>query len=119
MDATVTALRAIKENIILIAGGDGKGQVFDELIEKFEGSVKHMILLGRDAGLIAAAADKYGFKDYTYAKDMNECVQKASDMAEAGDTVLLSPACASWDMYKNFEQRGDHFKECVARLGSW
>lgn len=119
VDATVTALRAIKENIILIAGGDGKGQVFDELIEKFEGSVKYMILLGRDAGLIAAAADKYGFKAYTYAKDMNECVQKASDMAEAGDTVLLSPACASWDMYKNFEQRGDHFKECVARLGSW
>ena len=119
VDATVTALRAIEKNIILIAGGDGKGQVFDELIEKFEGSVKHMILLGRDAGLIAQAADKFGFTDYTYAKDMNECVQKASEMAVAGDTVLLSPACASWDMYKNFEQRGEHFKECVAHLGSW
>ncbi len=119
VDATVTALRAIEKNIILIAGGDGKGQVFDELIEKFEGSVKHMVLLGRDAKLIAEAADKYGFKDYTYAKNMNECVQIASDMAVAGDAVLLSPACASWDMYKNFEQRGDHFKECVARLGSW
>lgn len=119
VDATVTALRAIEQNIILIAGGDGKGQVFDELIENFKGSVKHMILLGRDAKLIAEAADKYGFKDYTFARDMNECVQKASEMAVSGDTVLLSPACASWDMYKNFEQRGEHFKECVARLGSW
>ena len=119
VDATVTALRAIKKNIILIAGGDGKGQEFDELIEKFEGSVKHMILLGRDARLIAEAADRFGFKDYTYAKTMNECVQKAAEMAVSGDTVLLSPACASWDMYNNFEQRGEHFKECVAQLGSW
>jgi len=119
VDATVTALRAIEKNIILIAGGDGKGQVFDELIENFKGSVKHMILLGRDAGLIAEAADKYGFKEYTFARDMNECVQKASEMAVSGDTVLLSPACASWDMYTNFEQRGDHFKDCVAKLGSW
>ena len=119
VDATVTALRAIEKNIILIAGGDGKGQEFDELIENFEGSVKHMILLGRDARLIAEAADRFGFKDYTYAKTMNECVQKAAEMAVSGDTVLLSPACASWDMYNNFEQRGEHFKECVAQLGSW
>ncbi|MBQ8562665.1 MAG: UDP-N-acetylmuramoyl-L-alanine--D-glutamate ligase [Firmicutes bacterium] len=119
VDATVTALRAIEKNIILIAGGDGKGQVFDELIEKFEGSVKHMILLGRDAKRIAEAADRHGFTAYTYAKNMNECVQKASEMAVSGDTVLLSPACASWDMYKNFEQRGEHFKDCVAQLGSW
>lgn len=119
VDATVTALRAIEKNIILIAGGDGKSQDFEPLIQQFNGSVKHMVLLGRDAGIIAAAADKYGFKDYTFAKNMNECVQIASQIAVAGDTVLLSPACASWDMYNNFEQRGDHFKECVARLGSW
>ena len=119
VDATVTALRAIEKNIILIAGGDGKGQTFDELIRQFHGSVKHMILLGRDGKLIAEAADRCGFKDYSYAKDMNECVRRASEMAAAGDTVLLSPACASWDMYDNFEQRGDHFKDCVAHLGSW
>lgn len=117
VDAAVIALRAIKKNIILIAGGDGKGQSFDELIKNFEGRVKHMILLGRDGGIIAEAADKYGFKDYTFAKDMPECVNKAFEMAQPGDTVLLSPACASWDMYDNFEQRGDHFKECVSRLG--
>ena len=75
-----------------------------------------MILLGRDGKLIGDAADKYGFTAYTYAKNMDECVKIAHDMAEDGDTVLLSPACASWDMYDNFEQRGDHFKECVSRL---
>ena len=105
-----------KENIILIAGGDGKGQEFDELIKNFDGRVKHMILLGRDGKIIAETADKYGFSDYTYGKNMEECVQKAAAIAAPGDTVLLSPACASWDMYKSFEQRGDHFKDCVKKL---
>ncbi len=117
VDAAIIALRAIKENIILIAGGDSKGQEFDELIKNFEGKVKHMVLLGRDAKLIAETAEKYGFKDYTFEKNMEECVKKGFEIAEPGDTVLLSPACASWDMYDNFEQRGNHFKECVMRLG--
>jgi len=115
-DAAVTALRALKENIILIAGGDAKGQDFDDFIKGFNGSVKTMILLGRDAGFIQEAADRQGFKDYVFCKDMEECVAKAHELAVPGDHVLLSPACASWDMYKNFEQRGDHFKECVSRL---
>ena len=110
-------MKAIKENIILIAGGDGKGQEFDELIKNFEGRVKHMVLLGRDGKLIAETADKYNFKNYTFGKNMEECVRIAAEKAEAGDTVLLSPACASWDMYDNFEQRGDHFKMSVERLG--
>ena len=117
VDATVIALKAIKKNIILIAGGDGKGQSFDELICHFQNRVKHMILLGRDGKKIAEAADRHGFTDYTYGKDMNDCVRQAGEMAKSGDTVLLSPACASWDMYDNFEQRGDHFKECVRQLG--
>lgn len=116
IDAALTALRAIKKNVILIAGGDAKGQVFDEFIENFDGSVKKMILMGRDAHFISEAADKYGFTDYVYCKNMDECVRKAYELAEPGDTVLLSPACASWDMYDNFEQRGEHFKDCVNRL---
>lgn len=116
IDAAVTALRAIEKNIILIAGGDAKGQVFDELIEGFCGSVKKMILLGRDAHFISEAADRLGFTDYIVCKDMDECVRKGYELAEPGDTVLLSPACASWDMYDNFEQRGEHFKDCVNRL---
>lgn len=116
IDAAVTALRAIRENIILIAGGDAKGQDFDPFIKGFDGSVKQMILLGRDAKLIQEAADRQGFNQYVLCKDMDECVRKAHELAVEGDSVLLSPACASWDMYKNFEQRGDHFKECVKRL---
>ena len=116
VDAAVTALRAFGKNIILIAGGDGKGQEFDSFLAGFNGSVKHMLLLGKDAPLLHAAADNAGFADYSLVKDMDEAVRKAYDMAVEGDTVLLSPACASWDMYKNYEQRGDHFKECVERL---
>lgn len=116
IDAAVTALRAIRKNVILIAGGDAKGQVFDEFIRQFEGSVKKLILLGRDAHLISEAADRCGFTEYMKCKDMDDCVRKAYELAEAGDTVLLSPACASWDMYDNFEQRGEHFKNCVSRL---
>ena len=116
IDAAITAIRAIEKNIILIAGGDAKGQTFDEFISQFNGSVKKMILLGRDGRLIAEAADRKGFTDYVYCKDMQECVNKAYELAEPGDTVLLSPACASWDMYENFEQRGEHFKNCVSRL---
>lgn len=116
IDAAVTALAAIEKNIILIAGGDAKGQDFDEFIEHFWGSVKKMILLGRDAHLIQEAADRKGFGDYVFCKDMDDCVRKAYELAEPGDNVLLSPACASWDMYDNFEQRGEHFKNCVSRL---
>ena len=116
IDAAVTALRAIRENIILIAGGDAKGQVFDEFIEAFQGSVKKMLVLGRDGHFITEAADRCGFSDYIVCKDLPDCVKRAAAIAEPGDTVLLSPACASWDMYDNYEQRGEHFKECVRLL---
>lgn len=116
MDAAVTAIRAIKKDILLIAGGDAKGQDFTELVKEFDGSIKQLILLGRDAHMIKEAAEKAGFTDFVSCKNMDECVRMAAQMAEPGDTVLLSPACASWDMYDNFEQRGDHFKQCVSGL---
>lgn len=115
-DASITAIKALKDNIILIAGGDGKSQDFTELAKNFKGHVKELILLGRDGGQIGDAALKEGFKNITYCKNMDECVKTAAKLAEEGDKVLLSPACASWDMYDNFEQRGDHFKDCVERL---
>ncbi len=117
VDAAITAIHAIEKDIILIAGGDGKEQDFSAFAKELKGPVKRLILLGRDADKIKEAADEVGFKDYVFAKDMDECVMEGFKMAEPGDTVLLSPACASWDMYDNFEQRGDHFKNCVHRLG--
>ncbi len=116
VDAAVIALKALKENIILIAGGDGKAQDFTELAENLQGRVKALVLLGRDANQIEACARKVGFDAIYNEKDMNACVKKCMELAEEGDKVLLSPACASWDMYDNYEQRGDHFKACVQQL---
>ena len=115
-DATITAIKAIGKDMILIAGGDAKKQDFTPLAAELPGKVKKVVLLGRDAYMIQEACDKAGFTDYVFCKDMDECVRTAHELAEPGDTVLLSPACASWDMYSNYEQRGQHFKECVRKL---
>ena len=116
VDAAVIALKALGDRIILIAGGDGKGQDFTELAGHLKGAVKELILLGRDAGIIEESARAQGFTNIHRCKDMPECVRKAAELAESGDRVLLSPACASWDMYDNFEQRGKHFKECLKEM---
>ncbi len=115
-DAAITAIKAIEKNIILIAGGDAKEQDFSEFAKLLKGKVKTLILLGRDGNMIRDAAYRQGFMDCVYCKNMDECVAKAKEIAVSGDTVLLSPACASWDMYDNYEQRGCHFKDNVARL---
>lgn len=115
-DAAIKAIEAMKENIILIAGGYDKGSTYDEFIESFDGKVKHLILMGETAPKIRTTAEKAGFLNISEAANMEECVEKAYYIAEPGDVVLLSPACASWDMYDNFEQRGDHFKTCAQKI---
>lgn len=109
-DATITALRALSGNIILIAGGDAKGQDFSSLADELKNRVKALVLLGRDRDDIAKAAKDKGFDKIYEEKTMKDCVFKAASLACEGDNVLLSPACASWDMYDNFEQRGNDFK---------
>jgi len=116
VDAAVIALKALEDNIILIAGGDGKAQDFTELAKNLKGRVKTLVLLGRDADQIEEAARAQGFTEIINCKDMPDCVRTAKSVADEGDKVLLSPACASWDMYSNYEQRGRHFKECVKEL---
>lgn len=116
VDAAIIALKALEKNIILIAGGDGKGQDFNDLAKELHGRVVALILLGRDAKNIEKAATEAGFASIYNCKDMSECVRKSYDLARAGDKILLSPACASWDMYDNFEQRGKHFKDLVKDL---
>lgn len=115
-DAAIKAIEAMKENIILIAGGYDKNSEYDEFTAAFEGRVKTLLLLGTTAGKIKAAAEKTGFTAIEILEDMEACVNEAYRIAQPGDVVLLSPACASWDMYKSFEHRGEHFKECVSRL---
>ena len=115
-DASIKAIEAMKENIILIAGGYDKGSDYEDFINAFQGRVKHLILLGKTAPKIKETAERLGFTNITMAKDMDECVKIGYKLASPGDTVLLSPACASWDMYTCFEQRGEHFKNCVRDL---
>lgn len=116
VDAAVIALKALRQNIILIAGGDGKAQDFTDLANNLEGRVKKMVLLGRDAPIIAEAAKKAGFEEMYFEPDMEHVVAKCAELAEPGDSVLLSPACASWDMYTSYEVRGRHFKSCVEQM---
>ena len=115
-DASIKAIEAMKENIILIAGGYDKDASFDEFVEAFDGRVKALLLMGKTATKIKNAAENAGFTDSIILKDMETCVREAYRIAQPGDVVLLSPACASWDMYSNFEQRGKHFKSCVQAL---
>lgn len=115
-DAAIKAIEAMKENIILIAGGYDKNSSFDEFVAAFDGRVKALMLLGTTATKIKEAAEKVGFTNSIILKDMEACVREAYRIAEPGDVVLLSPACASWDMYTSFEQRGRHFKSCVQAL---
>lgn len=97
--------------IILIAGGDGKGADFSELREAVRNKVKLIFLFGKDAGKLQSA-----LRDVTQCvlvSDMRTAVQHAALKATAGDVVLLAPACASLDMYKNYMARGDDFRVCV------
>lgn len=116
VDATITALKALEKDIILIAGGDGKGQDFSILANSLSNRVKSVILFGRDKEIIGNAFNDSRFNSYIYKDNLPECVKEAMKIAKPGDKILLSPACASWDMYDNYMQRGDHFKECVNSL---
>lgn len=118
VDAAVIALKALKEDIILIAGGDGKAQDFTDLAKAMPGKVKALVLLGRDANQIEEAARKEGITEIYNEKDMKGCVDRCYSLATEGDKVLLSPACASWDMYPSYEVRGRDFKDCVKALGA-
>lgn len=115
-DASIKAVEAMKDGILLIAGGYDKGSDYEEFINSFQGKVKHLLLLGKTAPKIKETAERLGYTEITMCRDMDECVKTAYKLASPGDTVLLSPACASWDMYTCFEQRGEHFKNCVRDL---
>lgn len=115
-DAAIQAIRAMPGPTILIAGGYDKQSTYDEWIEAFEGKVRYLVLIGQTRDKIAECAKAHGFYDIMYAEDMSEAVRVCASYANMGDNVLLSPACASWGMFKNYEQRGEIFKECVRSL---
>ena len=101
---------------ILIGGGYDKGGEFDDWILAFNGKVKKLVLLGQTKEKIAECARKHGFNDIVFCETYEETLDTCVRLAEPGDAVLLSPACASWGMFPNYEVRGKMFKEYVKAL---
>ena len=116
VDASIKAIEAFDKPIILIAGGYDKKVPLDDLFVSFSGNVKALILLGETKNIFYETAVKHGFKNNYIVDDMEEAVSKAYELSQFDDIVLLSPASASWDMYDNYEVRGNHFKELVNKL---
>jgi UDP-N-acetylmuramoylalanine--D-glutamate ligase len=122
--ATIAALQGLglanggstRKKIILIAGGDGKGQDFTPLAESVSRFAKTVILIGRDASRIEEALSGTSV-ELTKASDLVEAVNLASANAVSGDMVLLSPACASFDMFKDYAHRAQVFHDAVSELG--
>jgi UDP-N-acetylmuramoylalanine--D-glutamate ligase len=114
VDSVLVALRAFPGNLLLIAGGKGKGAPYQPMVEEGRGKVKAVLTIGKDAETIAAAYQ--GYAPVHPCGTLEEAVRRARELARAGDTVLLSPACASYDQFKNFEDRGETFKRLVQAL---
>lgn len=115
-DATIKAVEAMDKPIILIAGGYDKHVSFADMAKVLVGRVKKLVLLGETRYDIEAEAKKVGVEDIVMVSSLEEAVKVSHDCAIPGDVVLLSPACASWDMFKSYTQRGDLFKEYVGKL---
>ena len=115
-DAAIKAIDAMPSTTVLIGGGYDKDADFDEWVSHFPGKVRKLVLIGQTREKIASACDKIGFTDYCFAEDLEEAVKICAEAAEYGDCCLLSPACASWGMFKCYQQRGDMFKEYVNNL---
>ena len=117
-DASIRAVCAMIKPTVLIAGGMRKGSEFDDFIKVFNNKIKAMVVLGETADKIAETAKKYGFTNTYKVGTLEEAVDKAYSLANTGDCVLLSPACASWDMFESYEQRGNLFKFRVYELSN-
>ncbi len=115
-DAAIKGIQAMNRKTVLIGGGYDKESTYDEWIESFDGKVKKLVLIGQTAEKIAECAKKHGFTDIAFADSLEQAIDISYATAEEGEAVLLSPACASWGMFDNYEQRGDMFKEYVRNL---
>jgi UDP-N-acetylmuramoylalanine--D-glutamate ligase len=115
-DAAIKGIGAMNRPTFLIGGGYDKDSQYDEWIESFNGKVKKLVLIGQTREKIAECAKKHGFCDVVLCDSLEEAIDICYDNASDGDAVLLSPACASWGMFANYEERGRIFKEYVIGL---
>ena len=113
--ATIAAIQSMTKPILLIAGGDGKNQNFQPLLGPLKGRVKNISLIGKDAEIMQKIFSTESIP-ITIEKNIEEAVKKSFGIAKKGDVILLSPACASTDMFKNYVERGNIFKDCVMKL---
>lgn len=117
--ATIAAIKSFDTPEIIILGGSDKGSQYDDLAEAISVSsnIKKVLLIGDMASSIEESLKRFDFGEYELVKgDMNEIVSRANELAEKGDTVVLTPACASFDMFESYKQRGKLFKEAVEKL---
>lgn len=117
-DAAIQGIRAMTKPTVLIGGGYDKGSAYDEWIEAFEGKVKALVLIGQTREKIAQCAREHGVGNIILADTFEEAFEICKEQAQPGDAVLLSPACASWGMFPNYEARGRLFKELVKKMGA-
>ena len=115
-DAAIKAIKAMTTTTLLIGGGYDKQSSYDEWIEAFDNKVKYLVLLGQTAKNITECAHGHGFTKTITVESLKDAVKFCYENAQPGDAVLLSPACASWGMFENYEQRGNMFKEYVREL---
>lgn len=115
-DASIKAIQAMRRPTILIAGGYDKKVSFDDWAKEFGDKIKCLVVLGQTANQIADTVRKFGFDKIIFTNSLEEAVEECRKTAVPGDAVLLSPACASWGMFDNYEQRGDLFKELVFNM---
>ena len=115
-DDAIQGIRAMQRPVYLIGGGYDKQAEYGSWIDAFEGKVKKLVLIGETKENIAKAAKEKGFTDTVMCQSFEEAVNYCRDSAQPGEAVLLSPACASWDMFKSYEERGRRFKEIVRGL---
>ncbi|MDE5716857.1 MAG: UDP-N-acetylmuramoyl-L-alanine--D-glutamate ligase, partial [Lachnospiraceae bacterium] len=115
-DAAIQGIRAMDRPTVLLGGGYDKQSEYDEWIEAFDGKVKCLVLIGQTREKIAACARSHGLSDIVLSDTFEEAFSVCVEKAEPGDAVLLSPACASWGMFPNYEVRGQRFKEMVNQM---
>lgn len=115
-DASIKAINAMPTQTVLIAGGYDKGANYDEWVNSFGEKIKCLVLIGETKFNIAEAAKRNGYTNILFAETLEQAVKMAANAAIPGESVLLSPACASWGMFKDYEQRGRMFKEYVNRI---
>ena len=116
IDSALTAVKAIKESIVLILGGSDKGENFKIFFSKLPRTIRLCVLTGATAKKIAMGAEGAGFKNLLTEDDFEKAVLLALKSCQRGETLLFSPACASFDRFKNFEERGKRFVEIIKSI---